>query len=189
LGEFWFHEGDKEPTNVPVDSITIAEVVDNADANTDEVPHVNVTMTGGSHKLFLSMGASSGSWHVGEIKYNDNSGDERYIASVTIAAPNTYFSFGCSDLKIQSTKRTNTIRLVNFQIQPFFSKTQNETNKFSGYNSDCVGFYSPAIWSALFVVILFLFILSYGLSSIMDIRTMDKFDDPKGKTITVNAQE
>jgi hypothetical protein len=28
-----------------------------------------------------------------------------------------------------------------------------------------------------------------GLGMIMDIRTMDTFDDPKGKTITINVAE
>jgi V-type H+-transporting ATPase S1 subunit len=29
----------------------------------------------------------------------------------------------------------------------------------------------------------------FGLGMIMDIKTMDRFDDPKGKTITITATE
>lgn len=31
--------------------------------------------------------------------------------------------------------------------------------------------------------------MTYGLVFMMDIKTMDRFDDPKGKTITVNVTE
>jgi len=32
-------------------------------------------------------------------------------------------------------------------------------------------------------------ILAFGLVMIIDIKTMDMFDDPKGKTITINTSE
>lgn len=54
---------------------------------------------------------------------------------------------------------------------------------------DCVGTMSAPIWSGLFIVILLLFITIGGVMMMMDIRTMDRFDDPKGKTITINASE
>lgn len=31
--------------------------------------------------------------------------------------------------------------------------------------------------------------LGYGINMIMNINTMDRFDDPKGKTISINAVE
>lgn len=41
----------------------------------------------------------------------------------------------------------------------------------------------------MFITFMLLIILTYGITFIMDIRTMDRFDDPKGKTITINASE
>jgi V-type H+-transporting ATPase S1 subunit len=50
-------------------------------------------------------------------------------------------------------------------------------------------FFTPPILAGLFVTFLLLFIVTWGITMIMDIKTMDTFDDPKGKTITVNVAE
>ena len=50
---------------------------------------------------------------------------------------------------------------------------------------DCSGWYTGPIWSGLIVTILLIAILSYGLAMISKVTTMDRFDDPKGKTISV----
>ena len=53
----------------------------------------------------------------------------------------------------------------------------------------CIGFTSAPIWSGIFVTFILVTIMSIGLSMMMDIKTMDRFDDPKGKTITINVSE
>lgn len=73
------------------------------------------------------------------------------------------------------------------QIQPNFNSTEKMTKFGDAY--DCVGFVSSAIWSGLFITFLLLGIVAFGITYIMDIRTMDRFDDPKGKTITVTAND
>lgn len=76
----------------------------------------------------------------------------------------------------------------NSQFLPVFKETEN-----LGFDTEkivqCTGYYTPGILSGLFVILLLLIIMIWGLSFIMDIRTMDKFDDPKGKTITINASD
>ncbi|XP_037800622.1 uncharacterized protein LOC119595583 [Penaeus monodon] len=69
---------------------------------------------------------------------------------------------------------------IKFNVQPFSS---NQT-KFSG-SWDCVGFFTVPIWCALLVTLLLLFILFSGMYMLGDIKTMDRFDDPKGKPIMV----
>ncbi|XP_058800983.1 V-type proton ATPase subunit S1-like [Phymastichus coffea] len=54
---------------------------------------------------------------------------------------------------------------------------------------DCVGFTTVPVWMRLFVTFILGLIMTWSIWMIMDIRTMDRFDDPKGKTITVTAQE
>ncbi|CAK9807769.1 V-type proton ATPase subunit S1 [Anthophora quadrimaculata] len=54
---------------------------------------------------------------------------------------------------------------------------------------DCVGFTTIPIWTGIFVTAILALIMIWGLAMIIDIRTMDRFDDPKGKTITISAQE
>jgi len=70
-----------------------------------------------------------------------------------------------------------------FQIQPYL-----EERRF-GPAYDCVYFFTAAIWSGIFVCAILSIIMAFGLVMIIDIKTMDLFDDPKGKTITINTSE
>ena len=78
------------------------------------------------------------------------------------------------------------LSLVVFQIQGF--NILNGTTDFS-YASDCAGFFTPAIWMGLITSLIMLLILTYGLHMIMQVRTMDRFDDPKGPSISVPLSE
>lgn len=49
--------------------------------------------------------------------------------------------------------------------------------------------FTAPILAGLFVTILMLLIVTWGIIMIMDIKTMDRFDDPKGKTISINVVE
>lgn len=71
------------------------------------------------------------------------------------------------------------------QIQGF--GLANGTN-FS-YASDCAGFFTPGIWMGLVTMLLLLLIFVYGLHMIMLLNTMDRFDDPKGPSISVPQSE
>ncbi|CAB1335824.1 unnamed protein product, partial [Coregonus sp. 'balchen'] len=51
------------------------------------------------------------------------------------------------------------------------------------YASDCAGFFSPGIWMGLLSSLLMVLVLTYGLHMIMQLHTMDRFDDPKGPAI------
>ncbi|XP_069065599.1 V-type proton ATPase subunit S1 [Pleurodeles waltl] len=83
-------------------------------------------------------------------------------------------------------KTTDTwqIFLEDFQIQSF-----NVTGISFAYASDCAAFFTPGIWMGLITTLLFLFILTYGLHMLMSLKTMDRFDDPKGPSISVPQTE
>ncbi len=70
------------------------------------------------------------------------------------------------------------------QIQGF-----NVTGSEFSYASDCAGFFSPGIWMGLMTSLLMVLVLTYGLHMIMQLRTMDRFDDPKGPAISVPQTE
>lgn len=57
------------------------------------------------------------------------------------------------------------------------------------YASDCAGFFSPGIWMGLMTSLLMVLVLTYGLHMIMQLHTMDRFDDPKGPAISVPQTE
>ncbi|XP_069842689.1 V-type proton ATPase subunit S1 [Dendropsophus ebraccatus] len=76
------------------------------------------------------------------------------------------------------------LTITDFQIQAF-----NVTGTKFHYASDCAGFFSPGIWMGLVTTLLFVFILTYGLHMVMSLKTMDRFDDPKGPSISVPQNE
>ncbi|KAK2825657.1 hypothetical protein Q7C36_019584 [Tachysurus vachellii] len=76
------------------------------------------------------------------------------------------------------------IAFNDFQIQGF-----NVTGKEFSYASDCAGFFTPGIWMGLLTSALMVLLLTYGLHMIMQLHTMDRFDDPKGPAISVPQTE
>ncbi|NP_001373449.1 ATPase H+ transporting accessory protein 1a precursor [Danio rerio] len=76
------------------------------------------------------------------------------------------------------------ISFENFQIQGF-----NVAGKDFSYASDCASFFTPGIWMGLVTSLLMVLVLTYGLHMIMQLRTMDRFDDPKGPAISVPQTE
>uniref|UniRef100_A0A2R8N3I0 ATPase H+ transporting accessory protein 1 n=1 Tax=Callithrix jacchus TaxID=9483 RepID=A0A2R8N3I0_CALJA len=66
------------------------------------------------------------------------------------------------------------------QIQAF-----NVMGEQFSYASDCAGFFSPGIWMGLLTSLFMLFIFTYGLHMILSLKTMDRFDDHKGPTISL----
>uniref|UniRef100_L7LXL2 Vacuolar h+-atpase v0 sector accessory subunit s1 ac45 n=1 Tax=Rhipicephalus pulchellus TaxID=72859 RepID=L7LXL2_RHIPC len=98
------------------------------------------------------------------------------------------FSFSCSLSQFRQHNATKLpqlqLQLDTFQVQ----LVQNNTGQFSE-SYDCAGFFTTVIWMGLLVVLLYLVILGTGVFFIYDIRTNDRFDDPKGKTITVTATD
>uniref|UniRef100_A0A665TCB5 ATPase H+ transporting accessory protein 1a n=1 Tax=Echeneis naucrates TaxID=173247 RepID=A0A665TCB5_ECHNA len=76
------------------------------------------------------------------------------------------------------------VSFEDFQIQGF-----NVSGSDFSYASDCAGFFSPGIWMGLMTSLLMVLVLTYGLHMIMQLRTMDRFDDPKGPAISVPQTE
>ncbi|XP_030230569.1 V-type proton ATPase subunit S1 [Gadus morhua] len=118
-------------------------------------------------------------------------GSVSFNGSRGIYAPAEY-SFHCMSvnsfrdpLLIRGESDPNTsnwmVNFVDFQIQGF--GLANGTD-FS-YASDCAGFFSAGIWMGLLTTLLMLWILTYGLSMILQVNTVDRFDDPKGPCISV----
>lgn len=97
------------------------------------------------------------------------------------------FSYHCSAFEVSQTNGTTaniTLTFDGFQLQPF--------NVMDGQFSDgwdCIVFFSPGIWMAIFSLSVMIIIILFGLTMIAAVKSMDKYDDPKGKTITVNVSE
>lgn len=92
------------------------------------------------------------------------------------------FSYHCSP-KTVFANGTTYLSITDMQVQ-----VDHKNATFSDAY-DCVGFTSIPIWTGIFVTAILGLIMIWALTMIMDIRTMDRFDDPKGKTITISSAE
>lgn len=97
-------------------------------------------------------------------------------------------SYSCSVKRVlpasNATTSGATMKMVlnGFQYEAF-PKSSNP-GKFDGA-WDCVGFFTVPVWMSLISVLIFLIVLFWGLWMLADVKTMDRFDDPKGKSIVV----
>ncbi|XP_074537630.1 V-type proton ATPase subunit S1b [Halichoeres trimaculatus] len=129
------------------------------------------------------------------VQLQSNGATASFSGRRGIYAPAEY-SFHCQSvtsfgdaLLVQNSSSGNAsewrLNFVDFQIQGF--SLANGTN-FS-YASDCAGFFTAGIWMGLLTGLLMLLIFVYGLHMIMQLNTMDRFNDPKGPSISVPQTE
>lgn len=72
---------------------------------------------------------------------------------------------------------------LNFKAQPRVS------NNVFGPASDCIPYFSEPIWSGIMIMTLLIVVAMTAILMILDIHANDKFDDPKGKIITITNAE
>lgn len=139
------------------------------------------------NQITLDMVNDGGRWWVDTITY-----DNMHFTSGTEIGANDGFSFACTPevTYVSPNSTATTLTFTGLQLELNMNRAPGQTYKMA-FSEDwnCVGFTSPGIWGGLFVTILLLAIMTLGVSWMLDIKTMDRFDDPKGKTITINAQE
>lgn len=135
----------------------------------------------------LDMVHDGGRWFVETLTY-----DNKHYTSGTQIGANHGFSFACSPEVVYHSPNSTTeqLTMTGLQLEINLDRDTTATNKMAFSEAwNCVGFTSPGIWGGLFVTILLLLIMTLGISWMLDINTMDRFDDPKGKTITINASD
>lgn len=140
-----------------------------------------------SFMLTLSSSSSSYFWNFLSSSAKFTVEGKSYDVNFKINTPQTpqKFSFHCG-IESFGTKEGGRVNLTNFQVQPF--NVNDTLPRFSRAN-DCVGFFTPGIWMGLVITLILVLILYFGVSMLAGLTVMDQFDDPKGKTITVNVSE
>lgn len=173
----------KEDNNPP----TILQIED-LSVKTSNAAALSVTLTptNGS-PLTFDIILSGGYFFMENVMYN-----KVKLLSSSVYAP-TEFSYFCGNLSLTSIPNEKepvryTLKWNYLQFQAPFGNTKNESFVF-GDAWHCVGFFTGGILSGLLIVALLLTITFIGVCWMMDINTMDRFDDPKGKTITINASD
>uniref|UniRef100_A0A182P5S7 V-type proton ATPase subunit S1/VOA1 transmembrane domain-containing protein n=1 Tax=Anopheles epiroticus TaxID=199890 RepID=A0A182P5S7_9DIPT len=176
-----FMFGQADAAELTVAKLTQATKVENT---TSEAMQIQLTGAGAQVDLFFLL--TQGSWEITGVRFDNQDYYLRHRVHV-----NQHFSYSCNQWEYYSTDLQKKIVFEEVQLQPFWpgaDGTPPVSNRF-GDAWYCVGFTTGGILSGLFLVLIFIIIGSYGIAWMMDIRTMDRFDDPKGKTITVSAAE
>jgi len=124
---------------------------------------------------------SLGYYSLNKVNYEMNNVVESLFTKRDISFP-FGFSYHCSPKTIFA-NGTTYLSMMDMQVQ-----VDHKNATFSDAY-DCVGFTSIPIWTGIFVTAILGLIMIWALIMIMDIRTMDRFDDPKGKTITISSAE
>lgn len=145
------------------------------------------------HKLvFMFEVRTAGYYTLRTVNYtyytnaNTSNNEQSLTTNADIVFPFN-FSYHCSQ-NIIFKKDSTVLNITDLQVQLDPKQINNNTRAF-GDAYDCVGFTTIPIWTGIFVTAILALIMIWGLSMIIDIRTMDRFDDPKGKTVTISAQE
>lgn len=103
------------------------------------------------------------------------------------------FSFSCSSFSVRSDNSSRNaenlmeLRIKRFQVQPF--TLDKELKMIFADSFDCSTWFTIPVWVGFLVTLLFTAILSFGVYGVMSIKTPDRFENPKGKTITITATD
>ncbi|CAH2062294.1 unnamed protein product, partial [Iphiclides podalirius] len=166
--------------------------LDNLESSTTQFDDamMSTTMNFGADNLQLNFVENNGYWSFGTVILTRAGVNETLYPEVEVYSIKGW-SYRCAENVTFSTVNETVpyaVTFIDMKVQPYFRST-NESELVFGESLNCVGFFSVPIWSGLFVVFVLLAITFYGIMMMLDIRTMDRFDDPKGKTITINTSE
>ena len=89
------------------------------------------------------------------------------------------FSYSCRDFEVHSKNQGDriTLKFNNLQIQPF------NTRRVFAESFDCSTLFTLGTWMGFIVVFVFTLVVAIGAYSLIGIKTMDRFDNAKGKSI------
>ncbi|CAH2006389.1 unnamed protein product [Acanthoscelides obtectus] len=140
--------------------------------------------TTGKVTLRFTFSKVNGYWYMSSVKVTDTNTNKEYNLTTDedIMAPE-YFSYHCNGYSVFSDGNGTELFIYDIQVQ-----IDSKDGKFGDVN-DCVTFTTAPIWSGLFVTTILGIGLIVALSAIMDIKTMDKFDNHKTKNLAITISE
>lgn len=135
-------------------------------------------------KLDLSVPEETGKQTIKTFKFKDSE----------LEAANQ-FSFSCAEFVVRNDNSSKDpsqlyqmeFRIKRFQVQPFILPKQ--LNMIFADSFDCSTWFTIPLWIGFLVTLLFTAILAFGVYGLMAIKTPDRFENPKGKTITITATD
>lgn len=123
--------------------------------------------------------------------YSSNPADIAYSRGYTTGAPR-HLVWACNNQEFAANltgspdqKMAIAIVMPGLKLQPFFG---NHTRQF-GYEWNCDPIFSTALWEFILIGLFFLFILYSSVAMLGDLKTPERFDDPKGKALHIPASD
>ncbi|GAB1601390.1 V-type proton ATPase subunit S1-like [Argonauta hians] len=182
--------GPKNQTRIPFTNLTShnASCTKTSASYTFTLQSVTPPLTA---NFILDISANSSNWNVDEFSVEYELNGTAY--NVNLKTQNIYapkvFSYHCTKVVLLQTNATSgkntNVEFLGLQVQPFDGRNGTFTNNVW----DCTGFFTIGIWMGLISTLILGIILAFGLCMITDIKTMDRFDDPKGKMFSVPVMD
>jgi len=129
-------------------------------------------------KLTIIIQPDQAGFNLSAVNYTQDSTEVTWFPNGTTYSCGTLM-FKPNDVNAES------YEILGFQIQ----LSDFNLTSFNALTWSCSAWITTPIVMGFIVVIFYLFILFGAILLLMDIKTNDRFDDPKGKTITVNVSE
>lgn len=148
--------------------------------------NVNVIPLNGIGKVTLRFSFTwiNGYWFMKNVKITDTVLNKDYnLTTEEEIMASSQFSYHCNGVSIFTDGNGTELQIQDLQVQP-----DSRDGKFDDAN-DCIPFTTVPIWSGLFITAILGVGLCIALSAIMDIKTMDKFDNHKTKNLVITVSD
>lgn len=174
--------------NLGVDELTVKLVFNESKTlNWWYVVGVNISGSGSlfyetSNKLDLSFNRSESQGYI--------DGPKRFCFACGQQRPFIFYKRSNDEAK-NPTKIKFGLNFTNLQLQPFKPNSTRGKNWY-GFTDDvydCVPFMSAGVWMFLVSTSILLCIILSGIFMLASLKTNDRFDDIKGKSLVVNVKE
>lgn len=147
--------------------------------------NINIPLSSrGKITLRFSFSWQNGYWYMPSVKITDTQSNGDYnLSAVDNIFARKSFSYHCNGETVFKDNSGAELRLYDLQVQ-----IDSKNGKFGDVN-DCVPFITVPIWSGIFISFILGIGLVIALTAIMDIKTMDKFDNYKTKNLAITASD
>ncbi|KAL0852964.1 hypothetical protein ABMA27_012753 [Loxostege sticticalis] len=136
-------------------------------------------------------------------------GEEVGRTDMAVGAPWNWAYYCGEPLVVSNNRDGSTVTISEYQIQPLKKRALrddqhtsttpyggggggkgNDTEGESGFGNtlNCSPYMTVKILAGLFVTAIFIGILLFGVIAMKDIRTYDRYEDPQGKPLVINAE-
>lgn len=146
---------------------------------------VDLKLTGDKGSLSFNMEWIMGNWALQFIQWND----AKYEVDPVIVVNNRH-SYHCTSNTYSRGffEEYPKLFFTQLQIQPNFDLETKALDRF-GNAFHCINFTSPSILSGLFVIFIVIIMLAISICCLMDVRSVDRFEDPHGPALTIIVAE